>query len=398
MKFSLRVLSTALLAVGLASCGGGGGSTSTNPTGITSVRVFGDSLADSGTFGLKFTVNMAGPGGTATPIWPELVAKNLGVNGTCNFFNASSFTTFIAPTPTCKNFAVGGGRINNQAAMGGAAAPFSIPYQMDVALSVVGGKLPSNELIMLDGGGNDSADLIGAYIAVVTDRANTPAYIGLLSTLLPPATVNDMIALPATTANPLTGAQQLGGLYMVALANKMADVINSKLLANGATKVALVNAPAVTGTPRFKSVLRAIAASPAGAAGAAGVEALSRSWTQAFNATLQTRLGSDARVAIVDLYTDFDNQVSSPAQFGLIAPISQLTGVTDTACPITGLEAGTGLPEYKFATCTDAALNASPIAATWKQYGFSDGFHPTPYGHVLASQLLNRVLATKGWL
>jgi len=34
------------------------------------------------------------------------------------------------------------------------------------------------------------------------------------------------------------------------------------------------------------------------------------------------------------------------------------------------------------------------LAAT----AFSDGFHPTPYGHQLMSQLVSRSLAQAGWL
>ena len=396
LSLTLKIVSAALMVAGLASCGGGGGAVSNNPTGITAVRVFGDSLADGGTFGIRFTVNNAGPGGTATPIFPDLVAKSLGLSAPCNFYNATSFSSFIAPTVACKNHAVGGGRINNPVSMGGAGAPFSIPSQMDTAATVAGGAFAATELMIVDGGGNDSADIIGAYLGAGTP-AGGAAYAALLGTVLPAATIGTLITQPATAASPLNGAQQLGGLYMVALANKMADDINSKLLARGAKKVVLVNAPAVTGTPRFKSVLQSVAASPAGAAGAAGIEALSRGWTQAFNATLQSRLGAEDRVVIVDLFTDFDNQVNMPAQFGLISPISPVTGVTDTACPITGLDS-TGLPDYNFAACTATALDAGPKAATWRQHGFSDGFHPTPYGHVLAAQLLNRALAIKCWI
>jgi outer membrane lipase/esterase len=63
-----------------------------------------------------------------------------------------------------------------------------------------------------------------------------------------------------------------------------------------------------------------------------------------------------------------------------------------------------GLPTYNFATCTDAALSAAPPAGAtgganwWKTWAFSDGFHPTPYGHQLLAQLISRTLAQAGWL
>ena len=64
-KTSLSVLVAACL---LAACGGGGSDT-TPASAVTSVKVAGDSLADSGTFGYKFTVQgSAATGAGSTPI------------------------------------------------------------------------------------------------------------------------------------------------------------------------------------------------------------------------------------------------------------------------------------------------------------------------------------------
>jgi outer membrane lipase/esterase len=48
-------------------------------------------------------------------------------------------------------------------------------------------------------------------------------------------------------------------------------------------------------------------------------------------------------------------------------------------------------------------LTAAPPAGVsgagwWKSYAFSDGFHPTPYGHQLLAQLISLSLARAGWL
>ena len=57
----------------LSACGGGGSDDA--DTKITTVKVMGDSLADSGTFGYKFTVQAAQAVGTgATPLWVDQVA------------------------------------------------------------------------------------------------------------------------------------------------------------------------------------------------------------------------------------------------------------------------------------------------------------------------------------
>lgn len=97
-------LAAALL---LAACGGGGsGTADTTPRlSISSVKVFGDSIQDSGTFGYKFTVQ--------TPdnlIYAERIAANYGQT-LCNFFVFTGTTFAPNSKAGCTNFAIGGGRI-----------------------------------------------------------------------------------------------------------------------------------------------------------------------------------------------------------------------------------------------------------------------------------------------
>ncbi|WP_273791809.1 hypothetical protein, partial [Aeromonas hydrophila] len=70
---------------------------------ISSVKVFGDSLQDSGTFGFKFTIQDAN-----NPIYVERIAAAYGQT-LCNFFTFTG-TTFAANTAKtgCTNFAIGG--------------------------------------------------------------------------------------------------------------------------------------------------------------------------------------------------------------------------------------------------------------------------------------------------
>ena len=84
--------STVLAALLLAACGGGGADT-TPKAAITSVKVMGDSLADSGTFGLKFTVN-----GANSKVYPEIVAQSYGLAPLCSVYTFTG-TTFV-PNPT----------------------------------------------------------------------------------------------------------------------------------------------------------------------------------------------------------------------------------------------------------------------------------------------------------
>ena len=56
------------------------------------VKVMGDSLADVGTFGLKFTIQ-------GNPIYPELIAQSYGLGGGCSFFRFTG-TTFATDPPS----------------------------------------------------------------------------------------------------------------------------------------------------------------------------------------------------------------------------------------------------------------------------------------------------------
>ncbi len=360
----------AAVALLLAACGGGGADTSTRVS-ITSVKVFGDSLADSGTFGYKFTVQSAG-----SLIFPERVAQAYGVS-LCNFF-AFTGSTF-APKPGCTNYAIGGGRINNASSP---ASPQSIVVQLQTAAATT--TFGASDLVVVDGGGNDAADLVGAYLAASRDGG--ARYLALLGTLLDPTTIGQTLAQP-------NGRALVGGLYMTALAGKFQAAIQTNTLDRGAQRVAVLNMPGITNTPRFQLVLDSIAASQ-GAAGRAAAESLFRGWIQAYNAALASKFAGNSKVIIVDFFTSFDDQVQHPAQFSL-------TNVKNPACPVTGVGSD-GLPVYDFPTCTDAALAANPPAGAaagwWQSYAFSDGFHPTPYGHRLLGQLLSKSLATAGWL
>jgi phospholipase/lecithinase/hemolysin len=386
---SLRLKLAALgAAVILAACGGGGAEGPGGKVAISSIKVMGDSLADSGTFGLKFTVQgTAGTGTGSTPIWTELAAANLGAPALCNFYQFTGVT--FAAKPGCTSYAVGGGRINNPASGGGAASPVSIIKQLQDAGAA--GSYAAGDLLLIDGGGNDAADLVGAYLKAASDGG--AAYQAMLLTQLAPATV------ATTLGSGATGAATAGGLYMQALADTFYGAIKTNALDKGAKQVAVLNMPGVTNTPRFQMVLDSIAAASgggtAGATARAQAEGLFKSWVETFNAQLAAKFAGDTRVTVVDFYTEFNNQISTPAQFAL-------TNVKTPACPITGVGSD-GLPTYTFATCSASALSAAPPAGTtdpnwWKSYAFSDGFHPTPYGHQLMSQLLSRSLAKAGWL
>lgn len=381
----IAVASAALLSgLLLAACGGGSSADTTTKVSIASVKVFGDSLQDSGTFGYKFTVQ-----GADSLIYAERVAANYGQT-LCNFFTFTG-TTFAANTAKagCTNFAIGGGRITYTGTGASPANPLNVGVQMATYASV--GSYTASDLVIIDGGGNDSADLVGAYLSIPKDSA--ASYSALLGTLLTPTQIGTALAGGAST----TAA--IGGDYMKALADKFYASIKATVLDKGATHVVVMNIPDITITPRFQMVLDSIAAAygggTAGATARAQSQALFQGWMTAFNTELTAKLGSDDRVVVVDIFTGFQTFAATPAQFSL-------TNVKTPACPITGVGSD-GLPTYTFPTCTATALSAAPPAGAsgadwWKSYAFSDSFHPTPYGHQLVQQAIGKSLATKGWL
>ncbi|MFN3302393.1 MAG: SGNH/GDSL hydrolase family protein [Roseateles sp.] len=368
----------------VAGCGGGGATADTTPrAAITSVKVFGDSLQDSGTFGYKFTVQSSD-----NLIYAERIAAAYGQT-LCNFFSFTG-TTFVPNTAKsgCTNYAIGGGRITYTGA-GGAANPLTIGTQM--AAYAAAGSYTASDLALIDGGGNDAADLVGAYLNIPRDGA--AAYRGLLGTLLTPTQIQTALAGGAATT------AQIGATYMTALADKFHASIKASVLDKGATRVVVLNIPDITFTPRFQMVLDGIAAASGGGTAGATVraqsQALFQGWMTAFNTQLAAKFAGDERVVLIDFYKAFQDQVATPAQFGL-------SNVKTPACPVAGLGSD-GLPTYNFPTCTATALSAAPPAGAsggdwWKSYAFSDSFHPTPYGHQLTQQLIAKSLATKGWL
>jgi phospholipase/lecithinase/hemolysin len=285
----------------------------------------------------------------------------------------------------CTSYGVGGARINPS----GAAldlTPISIVQQ----LKELGAASPygTDELLLADGGGNDVADLVTAYLGMTTDAG--AAYTTLLAELL------GWTRVSALAAGGGTALAAGGGEYMVALANSFADALTTQALDKGAQRVLVVNMPNVVRTPRFQHVLAGVAAASGGgatgAAASAQVAALVDGWVQAFNAQLKSRFATNGKVVVVDFHAELNKWLDTPSAYGL-------TNTTTPACPATGTDAS-GLPAYNIATCTATALSASQLTLGpdwWKTYVFSDNFQGTPRTNQLMGDLVVKALETKGW-
>jgi phospholipase/lecithinase/hemolysin len=374
-------------AVVLAGCGGASDGSNTTPKSVvSSVKVFGDSIMDSGTFSYKFTIQSSDP---ANPflIFPEIVAANFGVPKLCPFFNFNG-TTFIANT-ACTSFAVGGARVNNLVNSTPGAASNTSPFSVTFQLATGSASLAPTDLVIVDGGGNDLAELVGAYLGATTPTG-IATYMSALGTILLPATVAAIIGASPTA----TSMGNAGGAYAQAIGSALAASIKTNVLAKGVTKVVVINAPDVTITPRFQAVLSAVAAA-SGTTNRDNVQAAARAWTQALNASLSAGLAG-TNVQIWDFYTEGAKMISTPAQFGL-------TNTTTPACPkVAGGISSVGLAALDYTptvmACNSTSMSANiPVGETsanwWKGYAFSDQFHFTPTTNQLIAQSLEFVFA-----
>ena len=217
-----------VLAAVLAACGG-----SDTPR-TSAVKVVGDSLADSGTFGNKYTVQSAA--GSPTLIWTDHVTAAVDVPALCARYtsDASGNVSLNAAAPACTSFAVAGATINPTG-----TARDTTGYSIVQQLKDLGSSsYQFEDLLLVDGGGNDAAALLGAFIGASTP-AGYAAYVTLLGELLSAA---QLAAI--NPANPTT-LVAAGSQYMVALANLLVDTLDAQAMAKGAQRVLVMNMPNV---------------------------------------------------------------------------------------------------------------------------------------------------------
>ena len=345
-------------------------------TGVSRLIVAGDSLADVGTFGFKFTVQDSA-GAPGFPVLPELVAAAHGLPAGCShYMDNGAGGVMPRGDPTCTNFAVGGGRILD------GEGPRNIRNQLGDAAAAIGG-FGAGDLLLVDGGANDASDLAAGYLGSVGSRTGTVAFLAFLARRVEVGDLLDTIRGDDSLARS-------ANLYMQEAADELADSITANALERGAARVALLNLPDLTITPRFSSAFERLVQEE-GAGDANAARNAVRQAIDAFNERLQVRLGADPRVVLVDLRTAVADQIARASAFGL-------TDAVHAACPVTGTSS-VGLPQWSLQSCTSAALDAAlPTGAApgwWMSWAFSDGFHPTPTGHRLLADSVNRALAAR---
>jgi phospholipase/lecithinase/hemolysin len=291
----------------------------------------------------------------------------------CPRYKGLSEEAILNPDPAsqgCTSFAVGGGRIHPLGILNRSfsSTPFSLTQQMrDLAAADA---YADNDVLLVIGGGNDAADLLGAYLKADSDQ-------GLVFSLLISELLSSSEVFKAMT-NGRDGRMAAGHLHMQALANRLVDHMKPDALDKGAKRVVVVNMPDVSRTPRFTALLT-------NRNDASTLSTLTSAWVTSYNQQLQARLAAYAdRVLVIDFFAALNAWLDQPSAYGLADPRTP-------ACPVVGTDSN-GLPKFNLATCAE-----SNLAAGWEGHVFADGFHGTPRVNQLLADVVLQAMRAKGW-
>lgn len=249
-KHTLRLTGLALAsALALAACGGSSNSGGTRVT-TSKVYVMGDSLADSGTFGFKFTTQQTNEQGQpiltgekSTRLWVDYIA-DVRTKGKqpmlCNAVSINKQTGAITPNPGCTNFAIGG------ALAGPANGATSVVDQMKnagMAARSNGGFKP-DELVLVDGGANDMATLLGKLAAY--RNSSVPNAIEVERQLGALLTAPDPASAAAALTQLVPALQQANAAASSAQAQALMQYLDSVIGAGQTAATLQAQAPANT--------------------------------------------------------------------------------------------------------------------------------------------------------
>ncbi|HEY1044153.1 MAG TPA: SGNH/GDSL hydrolase family protein [Telluria sp.] len=457
MRQSNYVLALLAAAV-LAGCGDSGSSATANRPNqlaakpqFTQQVVFGDSLADVGTYavgpvaaagGGKFTVNGAvtGKADLDGRTWSEVLAANLGLPKPCaaqtGLAGQGPFAVPVVNHPGCFVYAQGGARITHPVGPGnpltgdpnGFALTVPVVTQVANHLARTGGKFSANEVVYVMAGGNDLLMLMGQLAANATaagTSAGATAFAQSLVTQLAAGAPDPQAAAVAIATAMATERARPGSTDQTVVG----AAVQAAVMA-GNTAVA---SPAVYGPMVAKATADGQAAgAKAGndylaANGPKQVPAMGEAGTQLANIIMTQIVGKGAKYVVVNNLPDVSVSPSARSQS---ASAQQLIKGMATSFN-TALRAG--LPEdprilyvdvfqlsidqaanpsvYGLTNTTGMACGPNPggtsslfcngtnlVAGDVSRYMFADSVHPTPYEHSLVAKYVWEQMFRKGWL
>lgn len=378
---------TALAAAALlTACGG----SDDNKVNFQSVVSFGDSLSDAGTYkvgtiaqlgGGKFTVN-GGDDGT----WTERLATALGTPAQCAartglLPNAAGITgAAVQDIAACTNYAEGSSRVTfegsgpNGVALQTAFAEQnlgfmadSIKNQLDRHLAKVNGTFAGNELVTVNGGGNDlfmQLTAIGAANGGGAGAVATATVAGWPQSVIDTVANGGNAAVNAAASAAVTAMGQAG--------SELAGYIRTLAVAKGATHVVVRNLGNVNLTPFGRTL-------------DAGTQGLITNMTAAFDNNLKDGLGGTAGVIIFDDYAQTGQIDADPAKGGY-------SNITAAACGPNAFSVPASAPGSSI-VCNASNL----VAGDTSKYAFADSVHPTPFASQQTANIVLDMMHAAGW-
>lgn len=318
---------------------------------VRSITVFGDSFNDVGTF--QGATNDPANLGKATvnpeKIWVENIATYFDVSLKPNRSltmdkDASSGATTEIGTATVlggNGYAESGARVAMLPSQSGVGNNQLVaPVKQQIANYIAAkGKFTANELVVIDGGTNDTYAQFSALCFGTNDNG-----LGSGNTTL------------------LIANEQI-----VAAANAQVDNIKN-IVANGAPLVLVGAAADWTNTPFATTYLNA-AYQATDCSTPVSAQQITN-WTKRFNQILKNGVAQLPGVIYMNMWKPMNDAIANPTQYSL-------ANVNKAACINTK-------PTSSGVFCTQSTLAASDAAQTWL---WSDSFHPTPRGHQIMSDL-----------
>ena len=384
MKHIKLTLSCIAAAALLTACGGGDSKIQFNQ-----VVTFGDSISDGGAYrvgtiaqlsGGKFTVNGAGD-----KVWSDALATSLGAPAQCAaqtglLANNGVTGAAVVNVAACNNYAQGSSRVTSVGSGPNGVALQQAPYnqknlglmadsiknQMNRHLAKAG-TFSANDLITVNGGGNDFFMQLGAVGAAGGGGA---AAVGA-------GTIAGWSAATLTTvgAGGSAASGAAAGAAVAAMGQagaELASYVKDLLVAKGAKYVVVRNLGDLNGTP-FGSTFDA------------GTKQLSTAMTTTFNAQLKQGLTGVAGVIYFDDFTRGQAITANLATSGYSNTTGAACGPDAFSAP--GDVIGSSI------ICNANTL----IKADTSKYAFADSVHPTPYAHQDAANFTVTLMRNAGW-
>jgi phospholipase/lecithinase/hemolysin len=390
--------------------------------------------------GGKFNIN--GDSSAVNPAlngknWTELIAAQLALTAPCAAVTgldgnaAQGFAVAVTAHAGCFGYAQGGARVTNpvgpgnkltQSALGSLTVPVAIQVQNHLALS--GGKFKGDELVLMMAGANDVFMQLAALSAGATAAGTTAfgttlvgllaagasnpqsaaqaigialqtesARIGHTDASVVGAAVGTAAAQPGNSAvgadtvyGPMVAQAKAAGAKagadyaaatgpslvaaMATAATELTAMVKTQVIAKGANYVVVNNLPDIGTTPLGRTF-------------DASTLTLVNAMVKAFNDTLSAGVGSEPKVAYVDVFFVSHDQATNPEPYGI-------TNSTKTACDLSPAKNPLG----SSLVCNGSNLVAGDVS----HYSFADDVHPTPFAHLLLARFVSKSMVQKGWL